>query len=40
MAVREFIVDDEDLVAAVEVNSEPVISYSELLQERSIKLDN
>ena len=32
MAIREFIVDDEDLVAASEVNSEPLFSYSETLQ--------
>ena len=35
MAVKEFIVDDEDLVAAGEANSEPVISYSEALQKVS-----
>jgi len=32
MAIREFIIDDEDLAAASEVNSEPLISYSETLQ--------
>ena len=32
MAVREFIVDDEDLVAEGETQSEPLISYSETLQ--------
>jgi predicted transcriptional regulator len=32
MAIREFIVDDEDLAAASEVNSEPLFSYSETLQ--------
>ena len=40
MAIREFIVDDEDLVAASEVNCEPLVNYSELLQERSVRLDN
>ena len=40
MALREFLVDDEDLVAASEINNEPMISYSELLQERSVRLDN
>ena len=32
MAIREFIIDDEDLIAAGEANSEPLISYSETLQ--------
>jgi len=40
MAIREFIVDEQYLVLAGEVNCEPLVSYSELLQERSIKLDN
>ena len=40
MAVREFTADDEYLVLATEVGCEPLVSYSELLQGRSIKLDN
>ena len=40
MAVREFTADDEYLVAATEVNCEPLVHYSELLQERSVRLDN
>ncbi|MFA5366721.1 MAG: ribbon-helix-helix protein, CopG family [Dehalococcoidia bacterium] len=40
MAIREFIVDEQYLVLAGEVNCEPLVSYSELLQERSIKLDS
>jgi predicted transcriptional regulator len=40
MAIREFIIDDEDLLAASEVNCEPLVHYSELLQERSVRLDN
>jgi|GEM_PF-6712910 len=40
MAVQEYIVDDEYLVLAAEVNCEPLVNYSELLQERSIRLDN
>ena len=40
MAVREFMADDDFLVAAGEVNCEPLVSYSELLQERSVRLDN
>ncbi|MFA5055989.1 MAG: CopG family transcriptional regulator [Dehalococcoidia bacterium] len=35
MAVREFIVDDEELAAVGEGQPEPVISYSEALQELS-----
>jgi len=40
MAIQEFIADDEYLVLATEVGCEPLVSYSELLQERSIRLDN
>ena len=40
MAIREFMADDEYLVAANEVNCEPLVHYSELLQERSVRLDN
>jgi predicted transcriptional regulator len=40
MAIREFIFDEEDLVAASEVNCEPLVHYSELLQERSVILNN
>lgn len=40
MAIQEFIADDEYLVLATEVSCEPLVSYSELLQERSIRLDN
>ena len=40
MAVREFMVDDDCLVTAGELNCEPLFSYSELLQERSVRLDN
>ena len=40
MAIREFIVDEQYLVLAGEANCEPLVSYSELLQERSVKLDN
>ena len=35
MAIREFMVDDADLVAASDMNSEPMISYSETLQNLS-----
>ena len=40
MAVREFTADDEYLVLATEVGCEPLVSYSERLQERSVKLAN
>ena len=40
MAVREFIADDEPLILTGEVNSEPLVHYSELLQERSVQLDS
>jgi len=40
MAIREFMVDDEYLVLSSEVNCEPLVNYSELLQERSVRLDN
>ena len=40
MAIQEFIADDEYLVLATEVGCEPLVSYSELLQERSVRLDN
>ncbi|MFA5375445.1 MAG: CopG family transcriptional regulator [Dehalococcoidia bacterium] len=40
MAIREFMADDEYLVVASEVNCEPLVHYSELLQERSVRLDN
>jgi predicted DNA-binding protein len=40
MAIREFIIDEESLILANEVNCEPLVNYSELLQERSIRLDN
>ena len=40
MAISEFIIDDEYLVLAHEVGCEPLVNYSELLQERSVRLDN
>ena len=40
MAIKEFMADEEYLVLASEVGCEPLVNYSELLQERSIKLDN
>jgi predicted transcriptional regulator len=40
MAIREFMADDDFLVVAAEVNCEPLVHYSELLQKRSVRLDN
>jgi len=40
MAIREFMADDDYLVAAGEANCEPLVHYSELLQERSVLLSN
>ena len=40
MAIQEFMADDQYLVLAGEVNCEPLVSYSEILQERSVRLDN
>ena len=40
MAIREFMADDDFLVMAGEVNCEPLVHYSELLQKRCVILDN
>ena len=37
MAIREFIFDDEGLIAAGEVNSEPLIYCSEIVQKMCIQ---
>jgi predicted transcriptional regulator len=38
MAIREFMADDEDLIAAGEANSEPPIYCSEIVQELCIPI--